>query len=111
MFCDICILFFELSFLGLGPELETKQAPKALALLCPFNLARKDKEWTKVGSKWKCKVGICTIAKAFSIGAWLGGRKVQTWEAFNCCRRSSTSRPCQDERSHLGKCHGCSKVK
>jgi len=41
--------------------LETKQAFQALALLCPPNLARKDKEWTKVGSKWKCKVGTCTI--------------------------------------------------
>jgi hypothetical protein len=62
MFCNTCILFFELSFLGLGPELETEQASQALALLCPPNLARKDKEWTKVGSKWKCKVGTCTIA-------------------------------------------------
>jgi len=25
-------------------------------------LARKDKEWTKVGSKWKCKVGTYTVA-------------------------------------------------
>jgi hypothetical protein len=24
---------------------------------CPPNLAWKDKEWTKVGSKWKCEVG------------------------------------------------------
>ncbi len=48
--------------MGLGPELETKQASQALALLCPPNLVRKDKEWTKVGSKWKCKVGTCTIA-------------------------------------------------
>jgi hypothetical protein len=62
MFCNTCILFFELSFLGLGPKLETEQASQALALLCPRNLARKDKEWTKVGSKWKCKVGTCTIA-------------------------------------------------
>ncbi len=62
MFCNICILFFELSFLGLGPELETKQASQPLALLCPLNLAWKDKEWTKVGSKWKCKVGTCTVA-------------------------------------------------
>jgi hypothetical protein len=22
----------------------------------------KDKEWTKVGSKWKCKVGTCIVA-------------------------------------------------
>jgi len=48
--------------LGLGPELEIEQASQPLALLCPPNLARKDKEWTKVGSKWKCKVGICIIA-------------------------------------------------
>jgi hypothetical protein len=62
MFCNTYILFFELSFLGLGPELETKQASQPLALLCPPNLVRKDKEWTKVGSKWKCKVGTCTVA-------------------------------------------------
>jgi hypothetical protein len=61
MFCNTYILFFELSFLGLGPELETEQASQPLALLCPPNLAWKDKEWTKVGSKWKCKVGTCTI--------------------------------------------------
>jgi hypothetical protein len=48
--------------LGLGPELETEQAYQPLALLCPPNLARKDKEWTKVESKWKCKVGTCTVA-------------------------------------------------
>ncbi len=48
--------------MGLGPELETEQAFQPLALLCPPNLVRKDKEWTKVRSKWKCKVGNCTIA-------------------------------------------------
>jgi len=62
MFYNTCILFFELSFLGLGSELETEQASQPLALLCPPNLVRKDKEWTKVASKWKCKVGTCTIA-------------------------------------------------
>jgi len=62
MFCNTCILFFELSFFGLGPEHESDQAPQPLALLCPPNLVRKDKEWTKVGLKWKCKVGICTVA-------------------------------------------------
>jgi hypothetical protein len=62
MFCNTCNLFFELSFLGLGPELETEQASQPLALLCPPNLARKDKEWTKVWSKWKCKVGTCIVA-------------------------------------------------
>ncbi len=48
--------------MGLGPKLETEQASQSLALICPPNLVRKDKEWTKVGSKWKCKVGICIIA-------------------------------------------------
>jgi hypothetical protein len=62
MFCNTLILFFELSFLGLGPELEIEQASQPLTLLCPPNLAWKDKEWTKVGSKWKCKVGTCTVA-------------------------------------------------
>jgi hypothetical protein len=62
MFCNTYILFFELSFLDLGPELEIEQASQPLALLCPPNLVRKDKEWTKVGSKWKCKVDICTVA-------------------------------------------------
>jgi hypothetical protein len=62
MFCNTCILFFELSFLGLGPELETEQASQPLALLCPPNLARKDKEWMKVEWKWKCNVGTCTVA-------------------------------------------------
>ncbi len=62
MFCNTCILFFYLSFFGLGPEVESNQAPQALALLCPLNLVRKDKEWTKIGSKWKCKVDTCTIA-------------------------------------------------
>jgi hypothetical protein len=62
MFCNTCILFFDLSFFGLGPKVESNQAPQPLALLCPPNLAQKDKEWTHVGSKWRCKVGTCTIA-------------------------------------------------
>jgi hypothetical protein len=53
MFYNACILFFELSFFGLGRELESNQALQPLAFLCPPNLARKEKEWTKVGSKWK----------------------------------------------------------
>jgi hypothetical protein len=83
MFCNTCILFFEFSFFGLGPEHESNQVPQALALLCPPNLAQKDKEWTKVGSKWKCKVGTCNVAycakwlltKHFEGATWLGGRK------------------------------------
>jgi hypothetical protein len=46
MISNVCILFFYLSFFGLGPP----------------NLARKDKEWTHVGSKWNCKVGNCIVA-------------------------------------------------
>ncbi len=48
--------------MGLGPELETEQASQPPALICPPNLARKDKEWTKVESKWKCKVHNCIVA-------------------------------------------------
>jgi len=62
MICNIYILFFDLSFFGLGLEVESDQAAQPLALLCPPNLARKDKEWTDVGSKWKCKVGNYTVA-------------------------------------------------
>jgi len=51
------------------------------------------------------------VNQAFGTGAWLGGRKVQTWEAFNFYRRSLTSRPCQDEHSHLGKWDGYAKAK
>ncbi len=49
-------------FFGLGLKLETDQAFQPLAPPCPFNLAWEDKEWMKVGSKWKCKAGICIIA-------------------------------------------------
>jgi len=62
MFCNTCILFFDLSFFGLGPEVESDQATQPLALFCPPNLVRKDKEWTHGGLKWRCKVGTCTIA-------------------------------------------------
>jgi len=34
------------------------------------------------------------VDQAFEGGAWLGGKKGQTWEAFNFCRRSLTSKPC-----------------
>jgi len=51
------------------------------------------------------------IDAAFEGGARLGGRKVKTWEAFNCCRRSSASRPWQDERSHFERCDGCAEAK
>jgi hypothetical protein len=66
-FCDLmftipAFCFLNFHFLGLGSKLETEQASQPLALLCPPNLARKDKEWTKVGSQWKCKVGNCTVA-------------------------------------------------
>jgi hypothetical protein len=40
MFCNTCILFFELSFFGLGLEHESDQAPQPLTLLCPPNLAQ-----------------------------------------------------------------------
>jgi hypothetical protein len=48
-------------FLNLGSELETDYVSQSPAHPCPSNLARKDKEWTKVGLKWKCKVGTCIV--------------------------------------------------
>jgi len=54
--------FLIFHFFGLGPEVDSDQAPQLVALLCPPNLARKDKEWTHVGLKWRCQVGIWTIA-------------------------------------------------
>jgi len=51
-----------LIFFYLGSELETGQVSQPPAPPCPLNFARKDKEWTKVESKWKCKVGTCIVA-------------------------------------------------
>jgi hypothetical protein len=48
-------------FFGLGPELETDQTSQPSAPPCPPNMARKDKEWMKVGWKWKCKISICIV--------------------------------------------------
>jgi hypothetical protein len=81
MFYNTCILFFDLFlwkvlglnffyykvmiffkiFFGLFLEFETDQASRPLAPPCPPNVARKDKEWMKVGSKWKCKISTCII--------------------------------------------------
>jgi hypothetical protein len=38
---------------GLGSEFETNQASQPLAPCYPPDMARKDKKWMKVGSKWK----------------------------------------------------------
>jgi len=61
-FFNYKVMIYFLIFLNLSPELETDQVCQPLALPCPPNLARKDKEWTKVGLKWKCKVGTCIVA-------------------------------------------------
>jgi len=61
-FFNYKIMTYFFIFLGLGLEFETDQASQPLTPFCPPNMARKDKEWTKVGSKWKCKVGTCIFA-------------------------------------------------
>jgi len=61
MICNTCILFFKLSFLGLGPKLEPEQASQPLAPLCPPNLARKDKEWMKVDPNGSAKLAITLL--------------------------------------------------
>ncbi len=60
VYYKVMINFF--IFVSLGSELETKHAFQPLAPPCPLNLARKDKECTKVGSKWKCKIGTYSVA-------------------------------------------------
>jgi hypothetical protein len=55
------MIFFSI-FFGLSSKLEIDQVSQPSTPPCPPNLARKDKEWTKVRSKWKCKVGIYIVA-------------------------------------------------
>ncbi len=55
-------MIYFLIFFGLGLEFETNQVSPALALPYPPNLAWRNKEWMKVGSKWKCKIGIYIVA-------------------------------------------------
>jgi hypothetical protein len=72
-------------------KFETNRASQPSAPPCPPNMARKNKEWTQVGSKWKCKVGTCIITYC---AKWLltkhlkevhgvVAEKGQTYEAFN----------------------------
>ncbi len=61
-FFNYKVMIYFLIFLKFRSRLETDQVSQPPAPPCPPNLARKDKEWTKVGLKWKCKVGTCTIA-------------------------------------------------
>jgi hypothetical protein len=56
------VMIYFLIFFYWSLELEADQVFQPPTPLCPLNLARKDKEWTKVGSKWKCKVCTCIIA-------------------------------------------------
>ncbi len=61
-FFNYKVMIYFLIFLKFRSRLETDQVSQPPAPPCPPNLARKDKEWTKVGLKWKCKVSTCTIA-------------------------------------------------
>jgi hypothetical protein len=51
-FFNYKVMIYFLIFFGLGPELEIDQVSQPPTPPCPPNLARKDKEWTKVGLKW-----------------------------------------------------------
>jgi hypothetical protein len=55
------MIYFLILF-GLGLQLETKQVSQPSTPPCPPILVWKDKKWKKVGSKWKCKVGIYIVA-------------------------------------------------
>jgi len=61
-FFNYKIMIYFLIFFYLSPELEADQVSQPPTPPCPPNLARKDKEWTKFGLKWKCKVGTCIVA-------------------------------------------------
>ncbi len=86
MFCNTCILFFDLSFFGLSPEVESDQALQPLALLCSPNFGsegqRMDACWVEMEvQSWHLHYRIlCEMAidQAFEGGAWLGGKKGQT---------------------------------
>ncbi len=75
-------------------ELEINQASQPPTPRCPLNMVRKDKEWMKVGSKWKCKVGTCIVTlcqivvdQAFEGGAWLGGKKRLNLESLQLLKK------------------------
>jgi hypothetical protein len=61
-FFNYKVMIYFLIFFSLGPKLEIDQVFQPFTPPCPPNLVRKDKEWMKVRSKWKCKVGTCIIA-------------------------------------------------
>jgi hypothetical protein len=110
MFCNTYILFFELFMCKvLGLEFyyykvmiffyiswfrsRTWNQPNLSTIIppCPPNMAQKDKEWIKVGSKWKCTIGICIVTycakwlltKHLKEVHGLVAKKGQTHEAFN----------------------------
>jgi hypothetical protein len=58
MFYNTCILFFELSFFGLGPELESDQALQPLTLLCPPNLVRRTTNGRRLGQNGSAKLAL-----------------------------------------------------
>jgi hypothetical protein len=51
------MIFFYI-FFGLGLKLKTNQASQPSAPPCPRNMVQNDKEWMKVGLKWKCKMAL-----------------------------------------------------
>jgi hypothetical protein len=103
MFCNTCISFFEpfmckvlrlgffyykimtyfFIFFHLGSELETNQASQPPAPPSPPNLAQKDKEWMKVGWKWKCKVGTSYRAPKFLVDPLEGPSMRQCGSGWN----------------------------
>ncbi len=60
--CFIYKVMIFLIFFGLSLDFEIDQVSQPSTPLYPPNLARKDKEWMKVGSKWKCRIGTCIVA-------------------------------------------------
>jgi hypothetical protein len=73
-----------------------------------------DKGWVEMEvQNWHlhcCVLFKMFVDQTFEKGAWFGGRKGLTCEGFNFCKKPSTSKPCQNEFLHSGKCHGRAKA-
>jgi hypothetical protein len=99
-FFNYKVMIYFLIFFYLGLAFETDQVSQTPAPPCPPNLARKDKEWTKVGLKWKCKLGSCIVAYC---ATWLLTKHLKEVHGFVTKKaklgRPSTfirGPPCQD---------------
>jgi hypothetical protein len=101
-FFNYKVMIYFLIFFYLGSKLETDQVSQPPAPPCPPNLAQKDKEWTKVRSKWKCKVGTCSVAYCVK---WLLTKHLKEVHAL-VVEKVKLGRPLTSARSLQHQDHG-----